>query len=87
VNVNLAQAAPQHQQTAAADGSSSSAGAAAGDSAAALVGRGSVPVVYILKDPAGLLRVQVPAPKHPGPPTVMFKAAAGVCWRAAVVGS
>jgi hypothetical protein len=64
-SVNLSLAPP--------DSSSSNSSAAAGPDSAAMVGRGPVDVVYILKDPAGNLRVQVPAPKTPGPPTVTFK--------------
>lgn len=58
------------------DAGAAAAAAAAVDTAS-MVGRGPVSTVYILKDPAGMLRVQVPAPKTPGPPTVMFKAAEG----------
>jgi hypothetical protein len=56
-----------------ADGSNGSSNAAAGPESAAMIGRGPVDVVYILKDPAGNLRVQVPATKTLDPPTVTFK--------------
>jgi hypothetical protein len=36
-----------------------------------------VPVVYILKDPSGMLRVQVPVQKEPGAPTVTRKGTGG----------
>jgi hypothetical protein len=36
-----------------------------------------VPTVYILKDPSGMLRVQVPAQKEPGAPSVTRKGVEG----------
>jgi len=71
VNLNLEppEASSSTSSSITADGSSS---AAAADEAA-MIGRGPVNTVYILKDPAGMLRVQVPAPKTQGPPTVTFK--------------
>ncbi|KAF6264573.1 hypothetical protein COO60DRAFT_71316 [Scenedesmus sp. NREL 46B-D3] len=45
--------------------------------AAAAIGRGSVPVVHILKDPSGMLRVQVPAQKDSGAPSVTRKGLEG----------
>jgi hypothetical protein len=56
-----------------AGGSNGSSSAAAGPESAAMIGRGPVDIIYILKDPAGNLRVQVPAAKTLGPPTVTFK--------------
>jgi L-cysteine desulfidase len=56
-----------------------SGGLVAAAAAAAAIGRGPVAAVHILKDPCGMLRVQVPGAKPQGPPSVTLKGLAGGC--------